>query len=45
MFEKIHTIFQKKREKNQQQWQTIKPIDCLDMATIIAENVVSGGII
>lgn len=44
MFEKIHSIFQTKKENNQLQWQTIKPIDCLDMATIIAENVISGGV-
>lgn len=44
MFEKIHNIFQAKKQNNQAQWQTIKPIDCLDMATIIAENVISGGV-
>lgn len=43
MFEKINEIFQSKRRENQTQWQIIKPIDCLDIATIIAENVVAGG--
>lgn len=43
MFDKINTIFQNKREVNQRQWQVVKPIDCLDISTIIAENVVSGG--
>ena len=43
MFEKIDAIFKKKREINKQQWQTIKPIDCLDIATSIAENVIAGG--
>lgn len=44
MFEKIDKIFKDKRDKNSQQWQVIKPIDALDIATIIAENVVSGGV-
>ena len=44
MFEKINRIFKKKRKQNHLQWQIIKPIDCLDIATIIAENVVSGGV-
>ncbi len=44
MFEKIHNLFQRKKEVNQLQWQTIKPIDCLDISTIIAENVISGGV-
>jgi ribonucleoside-diphosphate reductase alpha chain/ribonucleoside-triphosphate reductase len=44
MFIKIDRLFKEKRKTNQQQWQTIKPIDCLDIATIIAENVVSGGV-
>ena len=43
MFEKIFQLFQGKRAKNNIQWQVVKPIDCLDIATIIAENVVSGG--
>lgn len=43
MFQKINDIFQSKKRHNNQQWQTIKPIDCLDIATIIAENVVAGG--
>ena len=44
MFEKINKLFKKKRKHNHLQWQTIKSIDCLDIATIIAENVVSGGV-
>ncbi len=44
MFEKIYRIFKEKRNINYQQWQTITPIDALDIATIIAENVVSGGV-
>ena len=44
MFEKIGRIFKEKRNINYQQWQTIAPIDALDIATIIAENVVSGGV-
>lgn len=44
MFRKIDKIFKNKRNINQQIWQTVKSIDCLDIATIIAENVVSGGV-
>lgn len=44
MFEKINNIFTDKKQLNQQQWQKIKPIDCLDISTIIAENVVSGSV-
>lgn len=44
MFEKITRLFKKKRKLNHLQWQVIEPIDCLDIATIIAENVVSGGV-
>lgn len=43
MFDKISNIFQEKRRLNNSQWQSIEPIDALDIATIIAENVVSGG--
>lgn len=43
MFEKTHRIFQAKKRENELQWQTVKPIDCLDIATIIAEGIVSGG--
>lgn len=44
MFTKIDKIFKEKKRINERQWQVIKPIDCLDIATIIAENVVSGGV-
>lgn len=43
MFEKIFQLFQLKKSNNKLQWQIISPIDCLDIGTIIAENVVSGG--
>ena len=44
MFTKIDRIFKEKKRINERQWQVVKPIDCLDIATIIAENVVSGGV-
>lgn len=44
MFNKIHKIFNRKNVVNKEQWQTVESIDCLDIATIIAENVVSGGV-
>lgn len=40
MFEKINKLFQK---NNTNQWYTVRPIDALDIATTIAENVVAGG--
>lgn len=40
MFEKINAIFSKLGGG----WQHLKPIHVLDIATIIAENVVSGGV-
>ena len=40
MFDKINKIFQKHKGS---QWYQIKPIDALDIATTIAENVVAGG--
>lgn len=39
MFEKINKLF----HKGSQKWYSVKPIDALDIATIIAENVVAGG--
>lgn len=42
MFDKINNLFQDKKEDNKK-WAKIRPIDALDIATIIAENVVSGG--
>lgn len=42
MFDKINNLLQSKN-KNNMKWQKIKPIDALDISTIIAENVVSGG--
>ena len=44
MFEKISRLFKQKRAIDNMQWQPIKSIDCLDISTIIAENVVSGGV-
>lgn len=44
MFEKISKIIFEKGRKSEVTWQRLKPIDCLDIATIIAENVVSGGV-
>ncbi len=44
MFTKIDRILKEKKMTNGRQWQALKPIDCLDIATIIAENVVSGGV-
>lgn len=44
MFEKITNLFKEKRKTDHHQWQVLEPIDCLDIATIIAENVVSGGV-
>lgn len=44
MFEKISKLIREKSRKNEVTWQSLKPIDCLDIATIIAENVVSGGV-
>lgn len=41
MFEKMDKLF--KDRTNGEQWYTVKPLDALDLATIIAENVVSGG--
>lgn len=41
MFEKMNALFQ--RRGNGQQWYKIRPLDALDIATIIAENVVAGG--
>jgi len=42
MFEKINKLVVSKREVDK--WYKIKPIDALDIATIIAENVISGGV-
>lgn len=42
MFDKINKLITSKKENGQ--WYKIKPIDALDIATIIAENVISGGV-
>lgn len=44
MFTKIDNIIKHKKAENGIVWQALKPIDCLDISTIIAENVVSGGV-
>lgn len=41
MFEKINKMFQ--RRSGGKQWYKLRPLDALDIATIIAENVVAGG--
>lgn len=40
MFEKINKLFQRRATT---QWYKLKPLDALDIATTIAENVVAGG--
>jgi adenosylcobalamin-dependent ribonucleoside-triphosphate reductase len=42
MFEKIHAMLLRRNETGKQ-WYKIRPLDALDISTIIAENVVSGG--
>ncbi len=44
MFEKISKLITGKQRQNSLVWQKLETIDCLDIATIIAENVVSGGV-
>lgn len=44
MFTKIDRLFKTGKHDNLNQWQTVLPIDALDIATIIAENVISGGV-
>ena len=43
MFDKINNIVREKATKSGVVWNNIKTIDALDISTIIAENVVSGG--
>lgn len=42
MFTKINKII--KNDSNESAYKSLRPIDCLDIATIIGENVVSGGV-
>lgn len=44
MFEKISRLIREKYRRNEVTRQRLTPVDCLDIATIIAENVVSGGV-
>ena len=41
MFEKINKLFV--RRAKGEQWYKLRPLDALDIATTIAENVVAGG--
>ena len=43
MFNKIAKLIASKKNKSNH-WVKLKPIDCLDISTMIAENVVSGGV-
>lgn len=43
IFSKIDHIFSSKMKANGKQWQGIDPVDALDIATIVAEGIVSGG--
>lgn len=43
MFNKIAKLIASKKNKSNY-WIKLKPIDCLDISTMIAENVVSGGV-
>ena len=44
MLDKIHKVIQSAGQRSQQVWIHLKPIDLLDIANIIGENVVSGGV-
>ena len=44
MFTKIDKLFKNGKHDNGKKWKEIEPIDALDIATIIAENVISGGV-
>lgn len=44
MFDKINRLLQGRKEQENVLWYKMKPIDILDVATIIAENVISGGV-
>lgn len=44
MFEKIHVTIQKSTGSRSGNMVKLKPIDCMDIANIIGENVVSGGV-
>ena len=44
MLDKIHKVIQAAGQRSKQVWTQLKPIDLLDIANIIGENVVSGGV-
>ena len=44
MIEKIHKVIAAAGSRSGTQWVSLKPIDLLDIANIIGENVVSGGV-
>ena len=44
MFEKIHSIITNAGEREKSERVNLRPIDCLDIANIIGENVVVGGV-
>jgi len=44
MFEKIHRVITKAGQREDGERVHLRPIDCLDVANIIGENVVSGGV-
>ena len=44
MLDKIHKVVEAAGQRSQETWTNLKPIDLLDIANIIGENVVSGGV-
>ena len=44
MLDKIHKVILAAGQRSQETWTSLKPIDLLDIANIIGENVVSGGV-
>ena len=44
MLDKIHKVIRSAGQRSKQVWTHLKPIDLLDIANIIGENVVSGGV-
>ncbi len=44
MLNKISKVFKNSRNKINENYANLKPIDCLDIANILGENVVSGGV-
>lgn len=44
MLNKISKVFKNSRNKINENYVKLKPIDCLDIANVLGENVVSGGV-